>query len=89
MTTIHSSSSYQSTLSDYQHILKICSAGVKIPAILPAAAMELLYSLKPDVTDLHSITPRHYIKAGMERAKLFSPILILSLRKSTSTPLKN
>ena len=75
MTTIHSSSSYQSTLSDYQHILKICSAGVKIPAILPAAAMELLYSLKPDVTDLHSITPRHYINAGMEGAKHFSSIL--------------
>ena len=80
MSMVHSSSSYQSTLSDYKHILKICRAGLSIPEITPVAAMELLYSLKPDVNDLFSITPRHYINAGMEGAKHFSTLLNLIIQ---------
>ena len=31
MSTIHETLSYKSVLSDYDHILKICQAGLKIP----------------------------------------------------------
>ena len=75
MSPIYASSSYQSTLSDYEHILKICGAGLKIPEISPIQAMEILHSLKPDVNDLWSITARHYINAGMEGAKHFAFML--------------
>ena len=37
--------------------------------------MELLHRLKPDVNDLYSITPRHYINAGMEGALHFCALL--------------
>ena len=75
MTTIHSSPSYQATLSDYNTIRKICNAGLKIPPISPREATEILFSLKPDVNDLYSITARHYINAGMEGARHFSHLM--------------
>ena len=61
MSAIHSSSSYQSTLGSYEHILKICVDGLEIPEISPIQATELLISLRPDVSDLYSITARHYL----------------------------
>ena len=80
MSTIHQSPSYKSTLSDYQHILKICGAGINIPDITPVAAMEILHGVKPDVNDLYSITPRHYINAGMEGDKHFSSLLNMVIK---------
>ena len=71
MTKIYSSPSYQSAASDYATIRKICSTGLKIPPISARDATEILYSLKPDVNDLFSITARHYINAGIEGAKHF------------------
>ena len=75
MSGIHASSSYQSTLSDYENILKICGAGMKIPEISAIRAMEILHGLRPDVNDLWSITARHYINAGMEGARHFAFML--------------
>ena len=78
MSSIHSTPAYSSILTDYDHIVKICRSGHKMPHILPARAMEILISLKPDVNDLYSITARHYINAAMEGAKHFaSPLNIL------------
>ena len=71
MTNIYSSPSYQSAASDYATIRKICSTGLKIPPISARDATDILYSLKPDVNDLFSITARHYINAGIEGAKHF------------------
>ena len=71
MSAIHSSSSYQSTLGSYEHILKICVDGLEIPEISPIQATELLISLRPDVSDLYSITARHYLNAGLEGIKHF------------------
>ena len=34
-------------------------------------ATEILYSLKPDVNDLYSVTARHYTNAGVEGARHF------------------
>ena len=75
MTTIHSSSSYCQIKQDYEHVVKICSAGIRIPPISGKDAMLLLHSLKPEVNDLYSITPAHYINAGMEGAIHFSFLL--------------
>ena len=77
MSAVYSSSSYKSTLSDYQHIIKICRNGIKIPDISAKQSMELLLSLKPDVNDLYSITPKHFLNAGMEGAIHFTFLLNL------------
>ena len=89
MSTIHQSPSYKSTLSDYQHILKICGAGINIPDITPVAAMEILHGVKPDVNDLYSITPRHYINAGMEGAKHFSSLLNMVIKNVNLSSLED
>ena len=89
MSEIHASPSYKSTLSDYQHILKICGAGINIPEITPVTAMELLHGLKPDVNDLYSITPRHYINAGMEGAKHFSSLLNIIIKNVNLSSLED
>ena len=80
MSGIHSSPSYQAALSDYNTIRKICLAGLKIPPISPRDATELLFSLKPDVNDLFSITARHFINAGIEGAKHFSFLMNLIIK---------
>ena len=71
MASIHSSSSFKSAFSDYSSIRKICSTGLKIPQISTKDATEILYSMKPDVNDLFSMTPRHYINAGIEGVRHF------------------
>ena len=52
-----------------------CSAGLKIPQVSTQDAERLLKSLKPDVNDLYSITPRHYTNAGIEGLNHFRFIL--------------
>ena len=64
LSTIHSTSQYQSTLSDYQHILKICRSGNPIPDISPRASTEILINLKAEVNDFYSITANHFVNAG-------------------------
>ena len=64
MFNIHSSPHFQSTLSDYEHILKICRAGEKIPELTYRAATDILLSLKAEVNDFYSITANHFINAG-------------------------
>ena len=80
MSSIYSSPSYQSTLSDYMTIRNICSSGLKIPDISPRDATDILYSMKPDVNDLFSITARHYINAGVEGARHFSYLMNLVIQ---------
>ena len=75
MAPIHSSTSYMRIEQDYEQILKICSAGLKIPPISGKDAMMLLMNLKPDVNDLNSITPAHYTNAGVQGAIHFSHLL--------------
>ena len=75
MSEIHSSSSYQAFNADYEQIMAICSSGLKIPKISGKDATLLLQSLRPEVNDLHSITPNHYINAGVEGVVLFAFLL--------------
>ena len=63
--TIQSSSHYQSTLTDYEHILKICRSGNSIPEISSRTSTEILISLKASVNDYYSITANHFINAGV------------------------
>ena len=64
LSSIHSTPQYQSTLSDYQHILKICRSGSPIPDITPRASTEILITLKAEVNDFYSITANHFVNAG-------------------------
>ena len=64
MSTIHSTPQFQSTLTDYQHILKICRSGDPIPDISPKSSTEILISLKSSVNDFYSITASHFVNAG-------------------------
>ena len=80
MSGIYSSSSYESALSDYSSIRKICSSGLKIPQISTKDATEILYKLKPDVNDLYSMTPRHYINAGLEGVRHFCFLMNLIIQ---------
>ena len=80
MSSIHSSDSFKSTLSSFNHIMEICKTGLKIPDISSKDAVELLMSLRPDVNDLYSITARHYLHAGMEGVIHFSFLLNLIIR---------
>ena len=71
MSHIHSSASYQSASDDFDQIMKICSAGLTIPEISPRLSTEILYSLRPNVNDLYSITASHYVNCGVEGARHF------------------
>ena len=64
LTAVHSTPQYQSTLSDFQHILKICGSGDPIPDISSKTSTEILISLKANVNDFYSITANHFINAG-------------------------
>ena len=64
LSSIHSTPQYQSTLSDYEHILKICRSGNPIPDISPKSSTEILISMKANVNDFYSITANHFINAG-------------------------
>ena len=64
MSTIHSSPHFQSTLSDYQNILKICQSKSKIPPISSSQSADILFSVRADVNDFYSITANHFIHAG-------------------------
>ena len=55
---------------------------MKIPSISSRKATEILYNLKPDVNDLFSITPRHYINAGLEGARHFCFLLNLLIENT-------
>ena len=75
MENIHSSASFQRYNSDYEQIMKICTAGMKIPAISGKDATVLLHSLRPEVNDLNSLTANHFIHAGLEGVIHFAFLL--------------
>ena len=75
MSDIHSSTSFQRYNSDYEQIMKICTAGMKIPAITGKDASVLLHSLRPEVNDLNSLTANHFIYAGLEGVVHFTFLL--------------
>ena len=75
LTKIFSSHSYQSVLTDYEYIIKICRDGLKIPPILPRKSQEILLSIKSEVNDLFSVTANHFINAGIKGFEHFHLLL--------------
>ena len=77
MSSIHSTPQYQSTLTDFQHILKICRSGSPIPDISPKSSTQILMSLKSEVTDFYSITASHFVNAGHSGFAYFHYLLFI------------
>ena len=61
---LDSSSSYQAACQEYKNILRICQEGTKLPKISLSKTREILFSLRPAVTDHNSMSGYHYRYAG-------------------------
>ena len=61
---LYKSGHFQDIEMDYENILKLCEESRPIKPITEKEALDLLQRMKNDVTDLYSITPRHYLYAG-------------------------
>ena len=59
-----SSVSFDSFVSDYEHIVEIMKTARKIPRISPTQASKLLRRIRVSVSDFYSITAGHYINGG-------------------------
>ena len=75
MSAIKSSPQFQSTLADYENIIKICKSRQPIPSISPTLSLEILKSVKADVNDFYSITANHFIHAGQAGISHFHLLL--------------
>ena len=73
--SLEASTAYASFSEDYEHIIEICSNGDKIPNVTLAKSQELLMSMKPGVSDLYSLTARHYLNAGVAGVQHFHLLL--------------
>ena len=62
-------------MSNYEHIIKLCSEKKKIPSISMAKSVYLLQRIKKNVADFYSITSLHYINAGQEGLMHFNTLL--------------
>ena len=60
---------------DYDNIIEICINGPRIPHISIKESNDILYSIKPSVNDLYSVTAYHYIHAGDEGLEHFNCLL--------------
>ena len=63
------------SLSNYQHILRICQDHHNVPLVTPVKAASILKRMKKNVTDLFSITVLHYTHAGKEGLDHFVSLL--------------
>ena len=59
----------------YLNIIELCKSGEVIPPISEKDSFELLQKLKPNVNDIHSVTPNHYNYAGPAGWKHFHLLL--------------
>ena len=73
--SLEASACYASFSEDYEHIIDICSNGDKIPQITLNKSKEILMKVKPGVSDLNSITAKHYLNAGETGAQHFHLLL--------------
>ena len=75
MSSIESSSSFQDTIRDFEHIMQLVKTGPEIPPIQIHETVEILYSVKSEVNDLFSITASHFINAGSAGLRLFHHLM--------------
>ena len=86
--TFTSNPSFLTAKENYRNILEFCSVGPPIPSISSEEAQKLLEQLRPDVTDVFSISAHHYLTAGTNEIKHFTHILnlLISDLNTTSVP---
>jgi hypothetical protein len=75
MSGISSTPEFQSTLADYENIIKICQSGDPIPPISLSESEDILLSVRANVNDLFSVTANHFINAGAEGLQHFHFLL--------------
>ena len=67
--------SHQDSSYLYLQLLEIAKLGPPIPPPSVADSEKILKGLKPDVSDLYSISPKHYLSAGPEGILHFNSLL--------------
>ena len=67
--------SLQHHFMNYNHILKICQEGPKLPEISYNVANSLLKRLKPTVKDFFNLTPLFFLNAGVHGVRYFQFLL--------------
>ena len=63
-------------IDDYSHIIQLCKYSNHVPPISEHTAFEILSSMKQNVMDFYSVTPSHYINAGIAGYRHFHILLI-------------
>ena len=71
----NSSVQFSDYVSEYGHIIELCRKGKPLPMISEVDALKLLKRMKPNVPDISSLTPNHFLLAGPVGWKLFALIL--------------
>ena len=92
MSKIEDTPAFMDTNRDYQLVIELAKSGAPIPAIQPYQSVELLYSVRPEVNDLFSITASHFINAGAAGLRHFHLLLsslISNINNATLTELND
>ena len=72
-------------IDDYSHIVQLCSETKQLPPVPENIAFDILSDMKHNVRDFYSITPSHYINAGLIGYKHFHLLLNALLNKLSNT----
>ena len=62
-------------LNDYRHIIDMCMKSESVPPISEQIAFDILANMKSSVRDVFSVTPSHYVNAGLAGFKHFHILL--------------
>ena len=69
--TLKEYNAFDNFKNDYTNILELCKSGEPVPEVSESKANDILEGIKPNVTDLNSITAKHYTNAGPAGTKHF------------------
>ena len=72
---LESSPSFQAASQEYETILKICQEQAKLPKITLSKTREILFSIRPAVSDYSSISGYHYRYSGESGLKHLQELL--------------
>ena len=72
---LNSSQHFCDLTSEYMHIVELCRKGTSLPVITDEDALEILTRMKPNVPDINSVTPNHFLLAGPLGWRLFALLL--------------
>ena len=72
---LEASHSYKSFTDDYKYVLKLCEDKKTLPEISFDDSNRILFKMKAHVSDYYSITPLHFINAGVQGLTHFHYLL--------------